>query len=166
MDVETITVLVGTTKGRASTVAEALGAILLRHGLRVEIVAMDRVDPDTVAAADAIVVCTSTFGAGGVPANAVGFLDRLRSGDVLCRGKPVGYVGLVDRSFHRTYNGGWCSFEQAFTERGAVTIGAPLLFDAADVAAPAEAAAVRQIRVAEWVEDFLAALRRSVPPSS
>ncbi len=155
---ETILVLVGTTKGRATTVAEALRAALVERGLRAETSALDRVEAGAIAAADALVVCTSTFGSGGVPANAVGFLDRLESGDVACAGKPVGFVGLGDRSFRDTYNGGWQTLARAFAGRGAVAVGEPLLFDAAEALPPDEAARRLTERVTVWAGAFQAAL--------
>lgn len=149
-----LVVLVGTTKGRAATVAEAVAADLAEVGTTVAVVRMDAADEAVVAGADALVVCTSTFGAGGVPVNAQGFLERLEAGAFPCAGKRVGYVGLGDRSFRDTYNGGWRTFARAFAAQGAVAVGEPLLFDAADVLPPADAARRVAERVAAWAAGF------------
>lgn len=153
-----IVVLVGTTKGRTTAVAEEVAARLGDAGATVDVVPMDRADAALVGRAEMLIVCTSTFGAGGVPANAADFLARVEAGDIPCAGRPIAYVGLGDRSFRHTYNGGWRTFERAFTAHGAVTLGEPLLFDAADALPPAEAAARRRDRIAAWVDDLRAVL--------
>lgn len=153
-----LVVLVGTTKGRAASVASEVAGALAGAGTTVVVVPMERADPTVVDGADALVVCTSTFGAGGVPVNAQGFLERLEAGAVPCAGKPVGYIGLGDRSFRDTYNGGWKTLARAFAARGAVGVGEPLLFDAADALPPAEAALRRRERIAAWTATFRALL--------
>lgn len=149
-----LVVLVGTTKGRAAAVAAEVATDLTEAGTTVAVVSMEHADEAVVAGADALVVCTSTFGAGGVPMNARGFLDRLEAGDIPCAGKPVGYIGLGDRTFRDTYNGGWKTFAGAFAARGAVGVGEPLLFDAADTPPPAEAVLRRRRRIAAWTAAF------------
>jgi MioC protein len=149
-----LVVLVGTTKGRAAAVAEAVAADLADAGTTVSVVRMDAADEAVVDGADALVVCTSTFGAGGVPMNARSFLERLETGAVPCAGKPVGYIGLGDRSFRDTYNGGWRTLAHAFAARGAVGVGEPLLFDAADALPPAESTRRRAERIAAWAATF------------
>lgn len=149
-----LVVLVGTTKGRAAAVAAEVAADLVEAGTTVDVVSMEQADASVVVGADALVVCTSTFGAGGVPANARGFLERLEAGAIPCAGKPVGYIGLGDRSFRDTYNGGWKTMARGFAARGAVGVGEPLLFDAADARPPAEAIRRRRERIAAWTATF------------
>lgn len=158
-----ILVTVGTTSGRALGVAEALARRLARPEVEVAVVPMDRVEPGDWAAAEALIVCTSTFGAGGVPTAAAGLLAAIAAGEFVCAGKPVGFVGLGDRSFPRTYNAGWRAFEAALVARGAVPVGEALLFDAADVRAPAEEAARLDARAGAWAEAFLALLGAGSP---
>ena len=153
-----IAILVGSTKGRATAVAAEVAAELTARGRTVDVVPLDRAEAATVAAADALVLCTSTFGSGGVPANAVEFLARLEAGDIPCTGAPVGWIGLGDRSFRDTYNGGWRHLERAFRAAGAIGLGEPLLFDAADVLPPDAEEARRTARIAEWCEGYDAAL--------
>ena len=150
-----LVVLVGSTKGRAAAVAAEVAADLAEAETTVAVVSMDHADEAVVAGADALVVCTSTFGAGGVPVNAQGFLERLEAGAIPCAGKPVGYIGLGDRSFRDTYNDGWKTLARCFAARGAVAVGEPLLFDAADALPPAEAALRRRERIAAWTATFL-----------
>lgn len=153
-----VLVLVGTTTGRARTVAEVLARRLDGAGAEVAVVPTDRVDVESIVAADAVIVCTSTFGAGGVPLVATDLLAAIAAGALPFADKPVGFVGLGDRSFARTYNGGWRAFEAALLAHGAVRIGEPLLFDAADMLSPEEEAARRDERVTAWAAAFLAAL--------
>ncbi|MDK9698259.1 MAG: flavodoxin domain-containing protein [Siculibacillus sp.] len=160
-----IAILVGSTKGRATAVATAVAAELTARGRAAAVVPLDRADAATVAAADALVLCTSTFGSGGVPANAVEFLARLEAGDIPCADVPVGWIGLGDRSFRDTYNGGWRRFERAFRVAGAVGLGEPLLFDAADALLPAADDARRAARIAEWTGSFDAALAARLAPT-
>lgn len=127
-------VLVGTHRGGAGRVGEAIAERLAALGAVAAWVPMDKIEPEDVTAFAAVVVCTSTFGAGGVPPNAVQMLAALRSGAVDARGLPVGIVGLGDRSFGATYNGGCRAFADAFAASGAVIVGPMLLFDAADPA--------------------------------
>jgi MioC protein len=149
-----LVVLVGSTKGRAEAVAAEVAADLAEAGTTVAVVSMEHADEAVVAGADALVVCTSTFGAGGVPVNAQDFLERLEAGAIRCAGIPVGYIGLGDRSFRDTYNGGWRTMARAFSARGAVAVGEPLLFDAADALPPADAVRLRRERIAAWTATF------------
>lgn len=157
-----IVVLVGTTRGHTTVVAEEVAARLAESGASVVVTPMDRAEPAAVAAAAALIVCTSTFGSGGVPANAAGFLARLEAGEIACAGRPVAYVGLGDRSFRDTFNGGWRTFERALTALGAVTLGEPLLFDAAEALPPDAAVAQRRARVAAWVDALRPALAAAI----
>ncbi len=126
-----ILVLIGTHKGRAGMIGEAIRDHLRRLGAEAEWRPMDRVDPAELAGLDAVVVCTSTFGAGGVPPNAAGLLGALSDRSVDCSGLSVGLVGLGDSSYGATFNGGHRAFAGAFAARGAAIVGPPLLFDAA-----------------------------------
>lgn len=153
-----LVVLVGTTRGGAAAVATEVAARLAEGGATVRVAPMDSADAAAVEAADALVVCTSTFGVGGVPANAQSFLERLEAGAIPCAGRLVAYVGLGDRSFRETYNGGWKTFAHVFEARGAIGVGEPLLFDAADAPPPAEATRRRQERIAAWTASLLTLL--------
>lgn len=126
-----ILVLIGTHKGRAGMIGEAISDHFRRLGAEASWRPMDRVDGSDLGGLDGVVVCTSTFGAGGVPLNATGLLAALTQGEIDCSGLAIGLVGLGDSSYGATYNGGHRAFAAAFVARGGEILGPALLFDAA-----------------------------------
>lgn len=127
-----VVVLVGTHKGGAGRIGEAIADRLVALGEAASWRPMDRIAAADLRRFTAVVVCTSTFGAGGVPPNATDLLAELRSDAVDLAGILVGVVGRGDSSFGATYNGGCRTFAEVLRARGAVIVGPTLLFDAAD----------------------------------
>lgn len=148
-----ILVLTGSHRGAATRVGQGIAARLAAAGTPARAIAMADADAALIAPAPALVICTATFGSGGVPPGAAGLLEAIRTGTLPLAGKPVGIVGLGDSSFRDTYNGGCRLFAAALGAAGARSIAPLLLFDAA---APHLAP-----DVAGWTETFLRALAGS-----
>lgn len=146
----TLLVLTGSHRGAASKVGQAIATRLAEVGLPVCTRTMDTVTPAEIAAAPALVLCTSTFGSGGVPPQAVDLLAALEAGEIALANRPVAIAGLGDSSFRDTYNGGCRRFAAALQTAGAELIAPLLLFDASTPHLPPD--------LAGWVADVRAAL--------
>lgn len=123
-------VLTASHRGAATRMGAAIAGHLGALGLPARAVAMDTAPPDAVAAAPALVFCTSTFGSGGVPPQAEGLLAAIEAGALALADRPVAVVGLGDSSFRDTYNGGSRRFAAALEAAGARIIAPLLLVDA------------------------------------
>jgi sulfite reductase (NADPH) flavoprotein alpha-component len=90
-------VLVGSEGGGTWGFARTLERALTDAGHRVHVAAMNTLGPEH-GGADRILVLTATYGDGGAPASADGFLDRL---DRLDARMPVAVLGFGDRGYPR-----------------------------------------------------------------
>ena len=120
---EQVTILVGTMTGTAELVAEDMCPIFEDKGFDVEIVDMDGLDEAVFERPGYFVICTSTYGQGDVPDNAMDFYEKL------CGEKPdlsavrYGVVGLGDSTYSDTYNQGGARFDKIIYELGGQRIG-------------------------------------------
>ena len=120
---EQVTILVGTMTGTAEIVAEDMRPIFEAEGHDVEIVDMDGLDEGVFERPGFFVICTSTYGQGDVPDNAMEFYEKL------CDDKPdlsavhYGVVGLGDATYSDTYNEGGARFDKIIHELGGQRIG-------------------------------------------
>jgi MioC protein len=151
-----ITILVGTMTGNAEYAAEDMQKILEKEfGHDVEFLLMDKLEPDVFARDGVFLICTSTYGTGDVPENAMHLYEAL------CTRRPdlsnVRYAvfGLGDSTYDETYNYGGKSFDDILTELGAQRLGERAKHDASS-AVPAEDYG------RDWVREWHASVREAL----
>ncbi len=146
-----ITILIGTMTGTAEMVADEIKPILEEADYEVDILDMDGLMPEVFLTPDYILVCTSTYGQGDVPDNAMDLYEGLDLDRPDLSGVKYGVIGLGDETYSDTYNEGGGRFDKILTELGATRIGERMQHNASGDDLPEEAAV-------EWVSDWIAAL--------
>ena len=137
---ERITILVGTMTGTAEMVADDIRPILEDAGHEVEILDMDGLSADVFETPGHILICTSTYGQGDVPDNAMQLYEDLDLGQPDLCGVSYGIIGLGDSTYSDTYNEGGGRFDKILTELGATRIGERMQHNASSDELPEEAA--------------------------
>ena len=126
-----IQIIVGSVLGASEYVAAELEAAIAEKGYSVRV----HLQPDLgdIPLDDIWIICTSTTGAGDLPANIHTFADQLRDLDV----SGVNYlvVGLGDRQYD-TYCSAAKHFVDLLQQGGATLLQPPLLIDVAEHAVP------------------------------
>ena len=121
---EKIIVLVGTMTGNAEMAAEAMSTILREEfGFPVELMPMDELDAGVFSKGDLFLVCTSTYGEGDPPDNAVALYQDLQTRRPQLGHVRFGVLGLGDSTYRSTYSFGGKRFEELLLELGASMIG-------------------------------------------
>lgn len=144
---EKLTILVGTMTGTAEMVAEEMSDALGEAGFEVDVKPMDGLDAAVFAPGGLFLICSSTYGQGDVPDNAMNLYNDL------CAKKPdlkkirYGVFSLGDRTYAETFNFGGKKFDKALEECGAQRIGTVFTHDASAGTVP-EDEGVKW--VAEW----------------
>ena len=105
--------LVGSEGGSTWAFAATLHRALTQAGQTVHVAAMSAFDPARHVRAQRFVILAATYGDGGAPASARGFLDRL-SGMVAAPAAPVAVLGFGDRNYPA-----YCAFARAVAEKAA-----------------------------------------------
>lgn len=136
---KSITILVGTITGTAELVAEDVGPVLEEAGYQVEILDMDGLTPDVLCDNDLVLICTSTFGQGDVPDNAMDLYEALDQRQPDLSGLRYGIIGLGDSTYADTYNQGGARFDNLLGELGAQRIGEVMRHNASSDELPEEA---------------------------
>lgn len=151
-----IMVLVGTMTGNAELAAETMGDILRdEFGFAVDVVAMDGLDAGVFTQAELYLICTSTYGDGDPPDNALAFYGDLRAKRPHLGHVRFGVFGLGDSTYRATYNFGGKLFEELLLELGATRVGARAKHDWRSTVPPEEFGAA-------WVREWAALL--DAPP--
>ena len=119
----TITILVGTMTGTAEMVADDVRPVLEAAGWSVEILDMDGLDAGVFERGGVFLICTSTYGQGDVPDNAMDFFEDLSESRPDLSGVRYGVIGLGDSTYSDTYNHGGERFDALLQELGAQRIG-------------------------------------------
>jgi MioC protein len=145
----TIAILVGTITGTAEIVAEDVAPILETAGYEVETLDMDGLKPDVLFMSDLVLICTSTYGQGDVPDNALELYEALSKQRPDLSNLRFGVIGLGDSTYADTYNQGGARFDLLFRELGGQRIGEVMRHNASSDELPEEAAV---IWAKEWVE--------------
>jgi MioC protein len=143
-----VLILVGTMSGNAEMVADELAAQLKKKAIAARVRDMSECTVETLAPGRIYIICSSTYGEGDVPDNAVPFYEALCTTRPDLSGIRYGVVGLGDRVYENTFNGGPKRFDQILTELGAVRVGERLENDASSGAFPYEVAVA-------WLKDWL-----------
>jgi MioC protein len=150
---ERVLILVGTMTGTAELVAEAVAPVLERAGHAVEVRDMDGLAAADLPAEGLVLVCTSTYGQGDVPDNAMAFHEALAAERPDLAGLAYGVIGLGDSTYADTYNFGGKRFDDLLAGLGARRIGERLQHNASSDDLPEDAG----VRWAEqWVEELAA----------
>ncbi len=145
------TILVGTMTGTAELVAEEVRDALEPKGHEIEIRAMDGLDAAAIEPGRTYLICTSTYGQGDVPDNAMGLYEDLERRRPDLSGVRYGVLALGDRTYAQTFCHGGKRFDETLAALHAERIGEVLQHDASAGTVPEE------VGVA-WAEDWVAAL--------
>jgi MioC protein len=130
-------------------VAEEMSDKLAEAGFEVETKPMDGLDAAVFQGGGLFLICSSTYGQGDVPDNAMDLYNAL------CEGKPdlgavrYGVFSLGDRTYAETFNFGGRKFDEILEKCGARRIGAIFTHDASAGTVP-EDEGVKW--VAEWAK--------------
>lgn len=135
--------------GTAELVADRVSAKLTARGILNRSVRMERAALAMFATRKRFLICTSTYGRGDVPDNAMNFYNSLVESRPDLSDIVYGVIGLGDMKFSRTFNGGPARFDAIFTALGARRIGVRMKHDRQSGIPPENMAL-------EWLEDWLA----------
>ena len=91
--------------GTAEIVAEEISDKLSEGGVEVEVTPMDDLDSSVFAKGGLFLICTSTYGQGDVPDNALKLYEDLRDKRPDLKGVKYGVVALGDRTYSDTTRG-------------------------------------------------------------
>lgn len=115
-----ICILVGTQTGNAESLAEDLQAAMeAACNATVSVHDMDGLDLDVFTKADNILVCSSTWGDGELPDNAIEFHKAVLEKKPSMAGKKVGYCALGDHDYDPYFCEAAKIFHKAFEPLGA-----------------------------------------------
>ncbi len=144
-----LTILVGTMTGNAELCAEEIEEVLGEDGITCEIVLMDDLDHTVLDSSRLYLVCTSTYGQGDVPDNAMDFYEDLKAKKPDLAGLRYGVISLGDRTYAQTFTFGGKKFDEVFAELGAERMGEVFTHDASSGSLAEEDAA-------EWARGWAA----------
>lgn len=143
-------ILVGTMTGTAELVAEEISDVLTEAGCEVEVEPMDDLGADVFEGGGTFLICTSTYGQGDVPDNAMPLYEALKAEKPDLSGVRYGVYSLGDRTYSDTFNFGGKKFDEILRELGAERLGALAMHDASAGTVPEEEGA-------EWAKAWIAA---------
>jgi MioC protein len=145
------TILVGTMTGTAQLVAEDVRDALASKGHGIEIRPMDGLDAGVFEAGRTYLLCSSTYGQGDVPDNAMKLYEDLQQRRPDLAGVRYGVFTLGDRTYTQTFCHGGKRFDELLAELHAERIGEVMRHDASAGTIPEEVAV-------EWAEAWVEAL--------
>ena len=149
------TILVGTMTGTAELVAEEIRDALSPEGHAIDVRAMDGLAAGVFERGRTYLICTSTYGQGDVPDNAMKLYDDLQQARPDLSGVRYGVVALGDRTYAQTFCHGGKRFDELLQALKAERIGQVMTHDASAGSVPEEVA----VAWAEaWVETLAARL--------
>jgi MioC protein len=125
-----INILVGTMTGTAEIVAEDIQEALGEEGWTVELILMDDLEERVFERAGTFLICSSTYGQGDVPDNAMGFYEKLKTNRPDLSHVRYGVIALGDSTYHDTFSFGGKRFDELLTELGARRTGEACVHDA------------------------------------
>ncbi len=146
-----VTILVGTMTGTAELVAEEVRDALAAKGHAIDIRAMDALDAGVFEPGRCYLICTSTYGQGDVPDNAMALYGDLEVRRPDLAGVRYGVLALGDRTYKETFCHGGERFDELLSGLHAERIGAMMRHDASAGTVPEEAGVA-------WAEAWIEAL--------
>lgn len=141
------TILVGTMTGTAELVAEEIRDALEQKGHVIEVRAMDGLNPTVFVPGRTYLICTSTYGQGDVPDNAMPLYADLQARRPDLSGLHYGVLALGDRTYSQTFCHGGKRFDELLAGLNARRIGDMLCHDASAGTVPEEVGV-------EWARDW------------
>jgi MioC protein len=150
-DVNAVTILVGTMTGTAELVANDIRDAIAATGREAEVLPMDNLDPSVFQRPGVFVICSSTYGQGDVPDNAMKFYEALGQEAPDLGHVRYGVFALGDRTYTDTFCHGGKRFDELLTKLKATRLGEVMRHDASAGTVP-EAVGV------EWIQSWLHAL--------
>jgi MioC protein len=142
-----ITILVGTMTGTAEMVADEMADTLGAEGFDAPVKPMDGLDGAALTGGGVFLICTSTYGQGDVPDNALGLYEHLQETRPDLSAVRYGVFAMGDSTYFATFCAGGKLFDALLAELGAARIGDVLEHDASSGTMPEDAAV-------EWVADW------------
>ena len=139
MNVAQISLFVGSVYGGALLTARDVAAKLREQGHQVDLYENPEL-ADLTRNQHAILVCTSTTGAGELPPSLVPLYVRLRDDFPLLQGRPFGIITLGDSSYGDTYGAAGALMEEILLELGGRPLQERLIIDALETTEPEELA--------------------------
>ncbi|MEK9768234.1 MAG: flavodoxin domain-containing protein [Betaproteobacteria bacterium] len=146
-----LNILVGTMTGNAQLVAQEIELRLEDSGTKINIIDMDKLEPDVFQNEGDYLICTSTYGQGDVPDNARDFFNALKDQKPNLAHTRYGVIALGDRTYAETYCHGGKKFDELLSELGARRVGEVFFHDASEGTLPEEEGG-------EWAESWFADL--------
>ncbi|MGH1360473.1 MAG: flavodoxin domain-containing protein [Burkholderiaceae bacterium] len=125
-----LVILVGTMTGTANLVAQEIELTYGDDQVAISVVQMDDLTPAVFESGKTYLICTSTYGQGDVPDNALPFFNALHAERPDLSAIPFGVLGLGDMTYADTFNYGGAKFEAILLELGAKQIGERAIIDA------------------------------------
>ena len=135
--------MTGTAELVADEMADALGG----GGFNVEVTAMDGLDSSVFGEGGVFLICTSTYGQGDVPDNALGLYEHLEQHRPDLRSVRYGVFAMGDNTYDATFCKGGKLFDKLLTELRADRIGDVEEHDASSGTMPEDEGAT-------WVVDW------------
>ena len=147
-DVNAVTILVGTMTGTAEIVAQDVCDAIAATGRAAEILPMDDLDPSVFERPGVFLFCSSTYGQGDVPDNAMKFYEAVGQQSPSLGHVRYGVFALGDRTYADTFCHGGKRFDELMTRLGATRLGEVMRHDAS-------AGTVPEVVAVEWVRSWL-----------
>ena len=151
-----IEILVGTMTGTANLVAQEIELTYGDEEVTINVLQMDDLDASVFNPDTTYLICTSTYGQGDVPDNAMAFYESLQKQRPDLSAVRFGVLGLGDMTYSDTFNYGGARFEALLLELGATQIGERAQIDASLGELPEDMAV-------EWMAGWLEQARDTAP---
>ena len=148
-----LTILVGTMTGTAEIVAEDVTDALRETGWEVELLMMDNLNSSVFEREGYFLICSSTYGQGDVPDNAMNLYDDLQDNKPDLSSMRYGVITLGDSTYVDTFTYGGLRFDKVLTELKATRIGEVCRHDASSDEIPEEKGVEWARAWAEGLED-------------
>lgn len=118
-----IIILVGTMTGTAELVADEIADALGTEGFEAQVQPMDGLDSGVFKGGGVFLICTSTYGQGDVPDNALPLYEHLSEARPDLSAVRYGIFAMGDSTYDATFCAGGRLFDKLLGELGAARIG-------------------------------------------
>ena len=149
--VNAVTILVGTMTGTAELVANDMCDAITATGREAAVLPMDELDAAVFERPGVFVICSSTYGQGDVPDNAMKFYADLEQASPDLSHVRYGVFAMGDRTYTDTFCHGGQRFDELLAKLGATRLGAIERHDAS-------AGTVPETIGLAWIQAWLADL--------